>query len=194
MWCLGWVFSFFFLFWFEWITNRSSLFWGGLTRELPQTDCQKLTLSDSGPKSGVRSEGLQSEADRPRRVSSLTADQRWVGGQSVQLVGMRRAQNAAERRDHMPLTGRVADMHLSSLTLISAGRSSHRDTLIGARGYMIHRPARGVTHMIPTYTQTPTHAFTRTNTDKCIEITIYKHNYKSVCLYDPLHTHIILRN
>lgn len=115
---------FFFFFWFEWITNRSSLFWGGLTRELPQTDCQKLTLSDSGPKSGVRSEGLQSEADRRRRASSLTADQRRVGGQSVQLVGTRRAQNAAERRDRMPLTGRVADMHSSSLTLISAGDPS----------------------------------------------------------------------
>lgn len=48
----------------------------GLTRELPQTDCQKLTLSDSGPKSGARSEGLQSEAERRQRASSLTVDQR----------------------------------------------------------------------------------------------------------------------
>lgn len=48
----------------------------GLTRELPQTDCQKLTLSDSRPKSGARSEGLQSEAERRQRASSLTVDQR----------------------------------------------------------------------------------------------------------------------
>lgn len=128
---------FFFFFWFEWITNRSSRFWGGLTRELPQTDCQKLTLSDSGPKSGVRSEGLQSEAERRRRASSLTADQRWVGGQSVQLVGMRRAQNAAERRDRTPLKGRIADVHSRELAPISAGRSSHGDTITNARGYTI---------------------------------------------------------
>lgn len=32
----------------------------GLNRELPQTHCQKLALSDFRPKSGVRNEGLQS--------------------------------------------------------------------------------------------------------------------------------------
>ena len=139
---------FFFFFWFEWITNRSSRFWGGLTRELPQTDCQKLTLSDSGPKSGVRSEGLQSEAERRRRASSLTADQRWVGGQSVQLVGMRRAQNAAERRDRTPLKGRIADVHSRELAPISAGRSSHGDTITNARGYTIRHPASSITHKL----------------------------------------------
>lgn len=75
-----------------------------LSRELPQTDCQKLAPSDSGPKSGARSEGLQSEAERQQRASSLTVDQRWVGGQSVQLVGMRRAQNAVGRWAHTPVT------------------------------------------------------------------------------------------
>lgn len=76
----------------------------GWTRELPQTDCQKLSVSDFRPKSGARSKGLQSEAERRQRASSLTVDQRWVGGQSVQLVGMRRVRSAAQRGNRMPVT------------------------------------------------------------------------------------------
>lgn len=87
---------------FDWITNPPSS--KGLTREPPQTDCQKLTLSDFRPKTGARREGLQCEAEWWQRASSLTVDQRWVGGQSVQLVGMRRVPNKVERWNHMPVT------------------------------------------------------------------------------------------
>lgn len=70
----------------------------GLTMELPPTDCHKLALSDFGPKSGVRSEDLQSWATAESKLFW-----QWIKDEWEVKVYSWWGWGAAARWNHMPV-------------------------------------------------------------------------------------------